>query len=937
MKPAPRLLTATLTLASLLPATPATAARTFLTASLPNSAAQSGPTAAAEREQGHTLLRRGNAAEALVHLERALDLYQSSGDRAGEAATHDLLGELYERQGRYDVSLSHYNAALQLFGRGTAGKDEKDEKKRQRIDAFNYKLTLAKAGQMLYRTGRLADARKAYESMKVDKPDTGALGKAKRAGPLGIGLGVGRSSDNRGVEIGAPALGALGSAKLQYDHYRHAMMYAAQELGLGRLDYQSRRLEDARGHFDNVLDVTHGDLPLLGKLGQTRRYRVAARTSLGDTSLLEGKLEEAAKLYEEAAEGAEKDKRPDLMWPAQRGLARALWLRAAEEKDEKKAVKKRLEALAAYRAALRSVESLRQGGVRADEARTTFLSTTRVVFEEAAGALAEMAMADAGYGDGQLAGKALEYAAEGLQVVEQGRARSLLDMLGEAGARITEGIPPDLLKKRQENLEKQQEVARLLTGIRLTGSDESAKDLEAEADRLQLDYESVENSIQLKSPRYAALTLARPLALADIQRQVLDDETALVEYALGDSASYLWAVTRGGAALYRLAGRPVVEQEALRAREQILPASLRRPLVTTASHEEEARGLTVASAPDSTWDAAAFAAASHRLYQTALGPAAKFVGTRRLLVVPEGALSYFPFEAFVTAPGGADFSELQYLVKSNEVAYAPSASVVAALRQQARTNEGTGSVLVVADPVFNSTDPRAARVAAAAAQATLSPGLSTAVSDVAKVRLDSVSGAAKLRRLAGTREEAEQIKGLAGAAGLGADVWLDLDASESNASTRDLRGYRVIHFATHGLLDAERPQFTGLVLSLVGNGAGSDGFLRTDEVFNLRLGSPLVMLSACETGLGKERRGEGVIGLTRAFMYAGAPSVGVTLWSVSDRSTAELMSDFYRRLLAREAQAPPGALRAARLGMIADKRRSAPYYWAPFVLVGDWR
>lgn len=158
-----------------------------------------------------------------------------------------------------------------------------------------------------------------------------------------------------------------------------------------------------------------------------------------------------------------------------------------------------------------------------------------------------------------------------------------------------------------------------------------------------------------------------------------------------------------------------------------------------------------------------------------------------------------------------------------------------------------------------------------------------------------------------------------------------------NVRSRDIKPYRVLHFATHGLLNAERPQFTGLVLSLVGN-READGFLRTDEVFNLRLGgAPLVMLSACETGLGREKRGEGVIGLTRAFLYAGAPTVGVSLWSVADRSTAVLMTDFYRRLLAKEGMSASGALRAAQRQMIEGKRYSAPFYWAPFVLVGDWR
>ena len=118
----------------------------------------------------------------------------------------------------------------------------------------------------------------------------------------------------------------------------------------------------------------------------------------------------------------------------------------------------------------------------------------------------------------------------------------------------------------------------------------------------------------------------------------------------------------------------------------------------------------------------------------------------------------------------------------------------------------------------------------------------------------------------------------------------------------------------------------------------NDGFLRTDEIFNLKLGSPLVMLSACDTGLGKEKRGEGVMGLTRAFMYAGAPTVGVSLWSVADKSTAELMTDFYRRLLLVSSPQPPAAaLRDAQLAMITGKKYSAPFYWAPFILVGEWR
>jgi CHAT domain-containing protein len=193
-----------------------------------------------------------------------------------------------------------------------------------------------------------------------------------------------------------------------------------------------------------------------------------------------------------------------------------------------------------------------------------------------------------------------------------------------------------------------------------------------------------------------------------------------------------------------------------------------------------------------------------------------------------------------------------------------------------------------------------------------------------------------LPRLAGTRIEAEQIERLAKASGAQGNLWLDLKANEDGVKTSDLQSYRVLHVATHGVLDAMRPQFSGLVLSLVGNKADEDGYLRTGEVFNLKLGAPLVMLSACESGLGKVKRGEGVVGLSQAFMYAGATTVGVTLWSVADKPTAELMTDFYQRLLGSTPSASD-AIREAQLAMISGKKYSAPYYWAPFVLLGEWK
>jgi len=463
-------------------------------------------------------------------------------------------------------------------------------------------------------------------------------------------------------------------------------------------------------------------------------------------------------------------------------------------------------------------------------------------------------------------------------------------------------------------------------------------ELDAELEKLQTEYEEIENQIRTASPRYATLTANKPLSLAEVQQNVLDDHTALVEYSLQSDESYLFVATKDAVSLFKLPGRAAVEKLAMDLRAQLIPSKLQRRIVGIDVAEAN-RGLGIAAAAPE--DVAPFIAASNALYKVVLEPAAGMIGDKRLLVVADGALNYIPFEVLLKSADSGDFSSLAYLVKSNEIIYAPSVSVVGAIKQQ-RTKTASRAMLIIADPVFNSADARAHKTTGAPASdaEVRGLGIQSALADVAgspaPTTANSTVEGLPLARLQGTRTEAEQISRLAKASGAQTDVWLDLDANEDNLDTRDVTKYRVIHVATHGLLNAERPQFTGVVLSLVGNKT-HDGFVRTDEVFNLRLGSPLVMLSACETGLGKEKRGEGVLGLTRAFMYAGAPTVGVSLWSVADKSTADLMTDFYKRLLSTgDATTSSGALRGAQLAMISGKKYSAPFYWAPFVLVGDW-
>lgn len=909
-------------------------------------------------QKGRTLLKRGQTAEALGYLQTALNLYTTSKNARGIGAAHNELGDLYLRQGQHKVALEHFRQAYQALSGavvqeqqagaaagGAARMVSSDASTATEAAAtatdtdFNANLVLAKIGDTNFRLGRLSEASAAYSQMRVKKPESAASRSTRRFGGLGGVLG---SISTGRVDVAAPtsAVISLLEVKKELDLYRTAIVYSTYELGMGRISYFNNDLEGAKKHFQNAFDASGASLASVAKLGQTRRFRAAARISLGDVALRQGKLKDASKFYSEAAKGAQEDKRLDLMWPAQRGLGRSLWLQAAQEKDPKKATAARESAISNYRDALKTIETLRQGSLRADEARTTFLSTTKSVFDETASSLAEMALL-AATPNAPLSGKALEYAAEAFRVTEQSRARSLLDLLSETDAKLITGIPIDLVRRKQENLERQQEIAEALTGIVVAPGEPKKKagDLEAELDKLQTDYDEIENQIRLASPRYAVLTGNQPLSLAEVQQKVLDDKTVLLEYSLGTEASYLWAADSQSLRLYKLPPRLTLDNLAADLRAQLIPSRLQRRIVGI-DVADPSRGLGVVSASE---DAAGFVAAANAVYKAAVEPASTMIGEKRLLIVADGGLNYIPFEALVNSPASADYSSLPYLIKSNEIVYAPSASVIGAIRVQGAKPTGR-AVLIVADPVFNSNDARARMAGASTTGAeTRGLGIESALTDVAGQGAAASAETAKMQglplaRLAGTRTEAEQIVKFARTAGGQPDLWLDLEASEDNLQARDVTKYRVVHIATHGLLNAERPQFTGLVLSLVGNRSG-DGFLRTDEVFNMRLGSPLVMLSACETGLGKEKRGEGVIGLTRAFMYAGAPTVGVSLWSVADKSTADLMTDFYKRLLASggESTSPTAAMRGAQLSLIAGKKYSAPFYWAPFVLVGEWR
>ncbi|MBI4904770.1 MAG: CHAT domain-containing protein [Acidobacteria bacterium] len=506
--------------------------------------------------------------------------------------------------------------------------------------------------------------------------------------------------------------------------------------------------------------------------------------------------------------------------------------------------------------------------------------------------------------------------AAALVASERGRARSLLELLTESGAEIRRGVDPVLLDRERSLQQIISGKAAQQTG-RLGGkhTKEGAAAAQKELDSLAAELEQVQGKIRETSPQYAALIQPAPLNLREIQTKVLDADTILLEYALGPEKSYLWAVTPSSVESFELPGRSEIESAARRVYELVTARNAKTPHETAAARTTRLRQA-----------AGAYPAAAQAASRILLGPVASRIQNKRLLIVGEGVLQYLPFAALPEPATQVP------LIVEHEITTAPSASVMAVLRQEAAGRKPPkGTLAVVADPVFSADDARIA--------VRRKPGLTVAAKGIAAgpVTRSAVAeaGVQEFARLRFSRSEAEEIARLA-PAGTTLKA-LDFEASRAAVLSPDFGSHRIIHFATHGLLNNQRPELSGVVLSLVDRaGNPQNGFLRLHDIYNLRLSSDLVVLSACQTGLGGEIKGEGLIGLTRGFLYAGAPRVVASMWEVDDRTTAELMKEFYRGMLV-HGERPAAALRAAQVAMWKTKGWEAPYYWAAFALLGEWR
>ncbi len=481
---------------------------------------------------------------------------------------------------------------------------------------------------------------------------------------------------------------------------------------------------------------------------------------------------------------------------------------------------------------------------------------------------------------------------EAFEYVQRSKARAFLDTLAEMRVETSRTLQPEL-RNRKEN------VINQLVGIQSKIREEEQKENPQKAKLQQLErnrivleeqYSDVLLEIRRQNPQVAEAQYPQPTSLQQAQT-MLDEQTILLEYFVGESSAILFAVTHDNVAVYELPG-----EEKLSALVSQIRDVIQKP--------DQAFQLSEHSHTK-------FVKTSAELYAKLISPAKSLCQNKnRVVISPDGPLHYLPFECLLANSKAAEspnFAQLPYLARKYEIQYVPSVSIFSlfSARKTHSDEPERKQFLAFADPSFGDSSKRA--------NSLVREWVGTL--GALPYSRPEVEGIAKLYPVNET------------------SVFMGTQASEKNLKKLDLRQYKYLHFASHGLIDEEKPQFSALILSPDVND-DEDGFLTVGEVFDLKLNADLVVLSACKTGLGKRIRGEGVSGLSRAFLCAGTPSVLVSLWNVYDQSTAEFMKTFYQNMEKSKLN-KADALKEARLQMIEGTKYSHPYYWASFVLIGN--
>lgn len=868
--------------------------------------------ARAHNELGLVAWGRGDGERALGAYEKALALRRELGDAFGEAQTINNIGLLHHSRGEPRAARERYRRALEIAARATAprleatllnnlgGTAQDLGEPDAALDFFTRALALQRQiedregeARALVNIGATQRAIGAYEralesyaaALEIVRRGESAASEASLLNNVGV-VYLALADGERATPYFERALEAFRRAGNRRGE-------AAALANLGDVRQRSGRQREALDHFLQAL--------ALRRELEDRRGEAIALDQAGTAHLALGELDAASEAFDGALalhrtltdavrtarvalHLAEVRLRQQRLAEAQRLLETALATqrrivdRAGEAESLELLARLDRDAGRLEPARSRLEESLEIGDSRlarlaAPALRARLAASGRRAHEAYLDLLMRLDERQPGRGWGRRA----------FEASERGRARTLRAEI-EAMSGSSSRPATELEAKRRRLAARLGAKAELRTRLLAREAAEQARTVEGELDEILTELDALDARLYRQAGN--ASLLAEPIRTREVQR-LLAPDTVLLEYALGEERSFLWVV-----------GADSFSAFVLPAAAEIAPPARRlHQLWSRLAPGESAEEQRLAD----------------RLARTLLAPAAEALAARRLVVVADGALHYLPFAALPDPLADAGHP----LVAAHEVVSLPSVSVLAAQRRRDPEPRATGLELaILADPIFGPDDPRAA-----AAEGLSEPG--TSGSD------------GELPRLAESAREARAIAAL-----LPADrrrLALGAAASRSLLLEGELGPVRILHLATHGVLDDARPQLSGLMLSrLDAHGQRVEGFVTLADVYDLDLASELVVLSGCRTALGEEVGGEGLLGLTHAFFHAGAQRVLASLWRVQDRAAAELMTAFYRSLLV-DGRPAAEALADAQRALLGDPRRRDPYHWAVFVLQGDWR
>jgi CHAT domain-containing protein/Tfp pilus assembly protein PilF len=826
----------------------------------------------------------GNQRTAIDYLQQAIVIWHRIGNISGEARSELLLGHSYNDLSELETAESAMHRALDLFNLASEkrGKTQallaiavvhrKTGEKQQALNLYQ------QARQQIEESGDIFTQAVLYNSLSYTYSRLGDLRTALDYEKMALA----KHKAGGFLTRQATALGRMGGLYLSLGDFQNALTVLEQSLAIKRSlsnkrweAYDLRNIgvvQEAMGKTAVAEDYFERALAFNRESGD-KRQEAYTLTSLAHVRETSGRTQDALAMYRQALEIGKATEDPVSQLTSLYRIARC---------------EMQLNNLNAARNTLQTglpvIERLRDD-VASYGLRASYFASVRDHYELYIDVL--MQLHDYGLA---------------FEISEKSRARTLIDNLGEARIGFYQNIDNKLMeheKALRAALDAKTEQYTQLLSQGATG--ERLELVRSDTQRLETEYDQLQADARRKNPALAAIK-PEPDKLADIQA-MLGDDTTLLEYTLGDERSYAWALTRGTVSSYTLPGRPALET-AIQQVRTALTARAPLPNERPSTYQNRVRAAE-----------SQYSAAASQLSRWLLLPAAAQLNNRRIVIVAEGMLQYIPFAAL---PDVSDESAQNPLIVAHEVLNLPSASTLALLRKTPHT-PADRTLAVFADPVFRVLETK------------VSPK-----QDLAQAfrSADAAGNDFELPRLPGSRKEAEAILAFAPeAARMGA---FGLDATRAAAMSPDLARYRIVHFATHALVNDEQPELSGIVLSMVDkNGKRQNGLLRLRDIYSLKLSADLVVLSACNTALGKDVKGEGLIGMVRGFMYSGTQRVIASLWKVDDDATAELMTEFYHQLLERKLS-PAAALRQAQIAQLQKKSRQAPFYWASFQLMGEW-